>query len=254
MNAWWMKTVATWCTAFMKSRTPSASPAFQQTCPAAKMKSAVRIRPVCGASARSMPPAEAREPSARVRVTAGLTSAVPSNQSCCSQCVTPGLGRGSPVGTTPICWWTCLPGIRTAHRTTVPVPTAYCVNLMDVALFVERNTEMGGIRTTTRIFNNILQMKMTTAGCWSGKDLHCYLCSLSTHTVHWKQIQPAAFVEIVTQGNDKYGVFTFIRWRSTSCHAQYCKVWSLPKEVALLSLFCVSRIQTRKLERNLIKI
>lgn len=48
--------------------------------PAARMRSAVRIRPVCGASAQSTPPAERREPSARVRVTAGLTSAVPSNQ------------------------------------------------------------------------------------------------------------------------------------------------------------------------------
>lgn len=54
--------------------------------PAAKMKSAVRIRLVCGASAQSMPPAEPREPSAKVRVTAGLTSAVPSNQ--VSQAVT----------------------------------------------------------------------------------------------------------------------------------------------------------------------
>lgn len=48
--------------------------------PAAKTRSAARIRLVCGASAQSMPPAEPREPSAKVRVTAGLTSAVPSNQ------------------------------------------------------------------------------------------------------------------------------------------------------------------------------
>lgn len=53
-----------------------------------------------------------------------------SAQSCCSQCVTPDLGSGSPVGTTPTCWWICWPGIRTGPGTTAPVPTAYCVNLM----------------------------------------------------------------------------------------------------------------------------
>lgn len=51
-------------------------------------------------------------------------------QSCCSQCVTPDPVEGSPVATTPICWWTCLPGIKTVPRTTVRVLMAYCVNLM----------------------------------------------------------------------------------------------------------------------------
>lgn len=48
--------------------------------PATRMRSVVRIRCVCGASVQSMPPVELREPSVRVRATAGLTSAVPFNQ------------------------------------------------------------------------------------------------------------------------------------------------------------------------------
>lgn len=48
--------------------------------PATRMRSVVRIRCVCGASVQSMSPVELREPSVRVRATAGLTSAVPFNQ------------------------------------------------------------------------------------------------------------------------------------------------------------------------------
>lgn len=44
--------------------------------PVSKMRSVVQIRCVCGASVQSMPPKELREPSVRIRVTAGWTSAV----------------------------------------------------------------------------------------------------------------------------------------------------------------------------------
>ncbi len=45
--------------------------------PASKMRSVAQIRCACGASVQSTPPQELRELSARVRVTAGRTSAVP---------------------------------------------------------------------------------------------------------------------------------------------------------------------------------
>lgn len=48
--------------------------------PAPKMRSVAQIRCVCGASVQSMPPKEQREPSVRVRATAGRTSAVPFNE------------------------------------------------------------------------------------------------------------------------------------------------------------------------------
>lgn len=48
--------------------------------PALRMRSAARIRCVCGGSARSTPPEERRELSARVRATAGRISAAPFNE------------------------------------------------------------------------------------------------------------------------------------------------------------------------------
>lgn len=48
--------------------------------PAPKTRSVAQMRCVCGASVQPTSPEELREPSVRARVTAGLISAVPSNQ------------------------------------------------------------------------------------------------------------------------------------------------------------------------------
>lgn len=124
----------------------------------------------------------------------------------------------------------------------------------DVALFVECNTEMGEHTDHTR--GSLITFRRSR---WQQQDVYLGM----TCTVIYAHSQHILFIE------SKYTVPLLFRlWpkKMTNvafshsfvdvvfffffCHAQDGRVWLLPTEVALLSLFCVWRSQTRKLERN----